>query len=77
MRNITFYGWQVGMRKVAFSRLLIDEAGLDLKEAHESTIRILDEQPVTLQVSDALAKRLLMQSKILGVKCRLEPLPEA
>jgi hypothetical protein len=47
MQKITFYGWRVGMQKVAFSLLLRDEAGLGLKEAHESTTRVLDEEPVT------------------------------
>jgi hypothetical protein len=71
MRKIIFYGWQVGMRKIPFSLLLRDEAGLGLKEAHECMLRVLDEQPVTLEVSDELAERLLAQAQALGVKCRL------
>jgi len=73
MRKILFYGWQVGMRKVPFSLLLREEAGLGLKEAHETMLRVLDEQPVTLEVSDELAERLLDQAQALGVKCCLEP----
>ena len=75
MREITFYGWQVGMQQVAFTQLLRAEAELGLKEAHESTMRVLDEQPVTLKVPDELAARLLGQAKALGVRCRLEPPP--
>jgi hypothetical protein len=73
MRKILFYGWQVGMRRVPFSLLLREEAGLGLKEAHEIMLRVLDEQPVTLEVSDELEERLLAQAQALGVKCCLEP----
>ncbi|MVN78108.1 hypothetical protein GO988_17400 [Hymenobacter sp. HMF4947] len=72
MQKITFYGWQVGMQKVAFSFLLRDRGGLNIKEAHESTVRVLNEQPVTLEVSAELALQLLAQAEVLGVKCRLE-----
>jgi hypothetical protein len=73
MRDITFYGWQVGMQKVAFTQLLRTEAELGLKEANACMLRVLDEQPVTLRVPVALAERLLEQAKALGVRCRLEP----
>jgi hypothetical protein len=72
MQRITFYGWHVGMQKVAFSFLLRDEAGLGIKEAHEATIRVLNEEEVTLEVADEVATRLLSQAEVLGVKCRLE-----
>lgn len=75
MRDITFYGWQVGMQEVAFTQLLRAEAELGLKEAHAAMRRVLDEQPVTLKAPDALAERLLVQARALGVRCRLEPLP--
>ena len=73
MQRITFYGWQVGMQKIPFSHLLRDEVGLSLKEAQACMLLVLDEQPVTLHVPDALAARLLTQAKALGVRCRLEP----
>ena len=73
MRDITFYGWQVGMQEVAFTQLLRVEAELGLKEAHAVMLRVLDEQPVTLKAPDVLAERLLVQAKALGVRCRLEP----
>ncbi len=73
MRDITFYGWQVGMQKVAFTQLLQAEAELGLKEAQAVMLRVLDEQPVTLRVPAALAERLLVQAQALGVRCRLEP----
>jgi hypothetical protein len=74
MRNITFYGWQVGMQKVAFTQLLQAEAELGLKEAQAVMLSVLDEQPVVLRVPAALAERLLVQAQALGVRCRLEPL---
>jgi hypothetical protein len=75
MREITFYGWQVGMQQVAFTQLLRTEAELGLKGAQAVMLQVLDEQPVTLKAPDALAERLLVQAKALGVRCRLEPLP--
>lgn len=77
MRKITFYGWHVGMRKGAFTLLLRQEAGVGLKEARTIMLRVLDEQPVALEVPDELAARLLAQAEALGVKCRLELLPAA
>jgi hypothetical protein len=71
--TITFYGWHVGMRKVAFPQLLRAETGLNLKGAHESTLRVLDEQAVTVEVLDEQVAELLAQAEALGVKCRLEP----
>ena len=54
--------------------MLRAEAELGLQEAHAAMLRVLDEQPVTLKAPDALAERLLVQAKALGVRCRLEPL---
>jgi hypothetical protein len=73
MRTITFYGWHVGMRKVAFTQLLRSETGLNLKGAHESTLRVLDEQAVTVEVPTEMAHGLLARAEALGVKCRLAP----
>jgi hypothetical protein len=73
MQRITFYGWHEGMQKVSFTFLLRDEAGLRIKEAHEATIRVLNEEAVTLEVPVELATRLLAQAEKLGVKCRWEP----
>jgi hypothetical protein len=75
MRDITFYGWQVGMQQEAFTQLLRTEAELGLKEAKTVMLQVIDEQPVTLKAPDALAERLLVQAKALGVRCRLEPRP--
>lgn len=72
MRKITFYGWQVGMQKIPFSQLLRDEVGLSLREAQAAMLHVLDEQPVTIQVPNELAARLLTQATALGVRCRLE-----
>jgi hypothetical protein len=38
---------------------------------------VLAEQPVTLEVPEELAARLLAQAEALGVKCHLEPPPAA
>ena len=73
MRKITFYGWQMRMQQEAFTQLLRTEAELGLKEAHAVLLSVLEEQPVTLNVPDELAARLLVEAKALGVRCRLEP----
>lgn len=75
MREITFYGWQVGVQQEDFTRLLRAEAELGAQEAHAVMLRVLDEQPVILKVPAALAERLVVQARALGVRCRLEPLP--
>jgi hypothetical protein len=67
MLVITFYGWQLGMQQAAFTQLLRSEAELGQKKAHASTLRVLDEQPVTLNVPNELAVRLLARAKALGV----------
>ncbi|MGI4867836.1 MAG: hypothetical protein ACRYFZ_28220 [Janthinobacterium lividum] len=72
MQKITFYGWQVGMQQIPFSYLLRDEVGLSLKEAQVATLRVLDEQPVTINVPNEMAARLFTQGTALGVRCRLE-----
>jgi hypothetical protein len=77
MRDITFYGWQVGMQKMAFTQLLRAEGELGIREAQAVLLRVLDEQPVTMRVPAVLAEHLLTQAKALGVRCRLEPLPPA
>lgn len=63
------------MQKVAFTQLLRAEAELGLKEAQAVMLSALEGQPVTLKVPDALAERLLVQARALGVRCHLEPLP--
>jgi hypothetical protein len=73
MRKITFYGWQMRMQQQAFTQLLRTEAELGQKEAHLVLLSVLEEQPVTLNVPDELAARLLLEAKALGVRCRLEP----
>jgi hypothetical protein len=73
MRKITFYGWQMRMQQEAFTQLLRTEAELGQKEAHKVLLSVLEEQPVTLNVPDELAARLLLEAKALGVRCRLEP----
>lgn len=69
MPSLTFTGWHVGMRKGAFTLLLRQEAALGLKEARAIMLRVLDEQPVTLELPDeAAVARLRRQAEALGVR---------
>lgn len=71
MHTLTFTGWHVGMRTMAFTLLLRQETALGLKEARSIMLRVLDEQPVTLTLPDEGAvARLRRQAEALGVRCR-------
>lgn len=61
------------MQKVSFSFLLRAVARLGIKEAHDATIHVLNEQEVTLEVAGELATQLLARAEALGVRCCLEP----
>jgi hypothetical protein len=58
------------MRKGAFTLLLRQETTLGLKEARAVMLRVLDEQPVTLELPDeAAVARLRGLAQALGVRC--------
>lgn len=73
--KITFLGWNVGMRSLRFAQLLHHQAGLGLKEAWDIKTRVLDTEPVVLELPAAMAAAIFEQAIALGVNCTLEANP--
>ena len=73
MKNkITFKGWEPGMRKVSFTKLLHEKGELTLKDAKSITDRLLDndDETITLEFKDEnTTKAIYEQSRELGVIC--------
>ncbi|HZX59614.1 MAG TPA: hypothetical protein VFE54_12840 [Mucilaginibacter sp.] len=60
------------MKKVAFTKLLHNQAGLSLKEAQNTTLRVLDEEPIEIDISDiVMAKNVAIEADKLGVNTKL------
>jgi hypothetical protein len=70
--KITFSGWNVGMRSLQFAQLLHHQAGLGLKEAWDIKTRVLDKEPVVLELPAAMAAAIFEQATALGVICTVE-----
>lgn len=73
--KITFLGWNVGMHSLRFAQLLHHQAGLGLKEAWDIKTRVLDKEPVVLELPAAMAAAIFEQATVLGVNCTLEANP--
>ena len=73
--KITFLGWNVEMRSLRFAQLLHHQAGLGLKEAWDIKTRVLDKEPVVLELPSAMAAAVFEQATALGVICTLEANP--
>ena len=72
MKNkVTFKGWEVGMRKIPFTRLLNEKGQLSLRDAKSIKDRLVnDDEIITVEFEDEnLTKLIYEQSKELGVIC--------
>ena len=74
MAKIIFEGWEVGMRKIPFMKLLNEKAGLSLKDSKNLKDRLVDNNEIIeIEVPDEnLATEILAEAKRLKVKGRLE-----
>jgi hypothetical protein len=74
MTKIIFEGWEVGMRKIPFIKLLNEKAGLSLKDSKNLKDRLVDDNEIIeMEVPDEnLAIEILAEAKRLKVKGRLE-----
>ncbi len=72
MTKIIFEGWEVGMRKIPFTMLLKEKAGISLKDAKKFKDKLVDENEIfEIEIEDEnLAKEILQEARRLGVKCR-------
>ena len=67
--KITFSGWQIGMKSLRFARLLHKEARLGLKEAWDIKTKVLNEEPVVLELPASIGVAVLERATALGVIC--------
>ncbi|MFC4476489.1 hypothetical protein [Flavobacterium chungangensis] len=73
MAKIIFEGWEHGMQKIPFIKLLNLTAALSLKESKKNKDLIVDGEIVTINLmSDDLANEIIKQARQLGVKCKLD-----
>ncbi len=73
MTKIIFEGWEVGMRKIPFTKLLNQKAGLSLLEAKKIKDRLVDNNEIIeIEIKEELlAKEILEEALKLKVKGRL------
>lgn len=72
MATIIFEGWEYGMQKIPFIKLLNITAGLSLKESKRIKDLVVDGEIITITIlSDDLADVIIKQARELGVKCKL------
>lgn len=74
MTKIVFFGWKVGARKIPFTKLLNNKAGLSLTEAKRIKDLIIDEDEVVeVEVTSVdVAKEIIRESEKLGIKAKLK-----
>jgi hypothetical protein len=74
MAKIIFDGWDVGMRKIPFTKLLNEKAGLTLAEAKNLKDRLInDNEIIGVEIADEnLANEILEEAQKLKVKGRIE-----
>lgn len=72
--RIVFESWETGMRKISFTKLLTDKAGLSLSEAKSIKDRLVDNnETVEIEIEDQnLAVEIMKEAQNLGVKCRVK-----
>lgn len=72
MNTILFEGWEVGMKKISFYKMLKNDSHLTLKEAKSISDRILNNEviKVTFETKE-MAYKILTQSQDFGIKCKL------
>jgi ribosomal protein L7/L12 len=74
MTKIIFEGWDVGMRKIPFIKLLNEKAGLTLQEAKNLKDRLIDNNEiVVVEIEDEnLAEEILKDAQKLKVIGKIE-----
>lgn len=71
MKKLYFIGWKEGFNKVAFTKLLVEQSPLGLKNAKEITDRILEGQEAFILLEDTIIAKFVVQAEKLGVKCKI------
>lgn len=73
MIKIIFEGWEVGMRKIPFTKLLNEKVGLSLKDSKKLKDRLVNNnETIEIEISNEnLAREILDQATKLKVKGRI------
>ncbi|HVW15871.1 MAG TPA: hypothetical protein VHB54_18720 [Mucilaginibacter sp.] len=72
MTKVVFKGWRVGMRKIPFTMLLKQGAGLSLKQARTIKTKVLDNEEVVIEIDNIDDVRaLVVKANNLGVIAEL------
>ena len=70
--KIVFEGWEVGMRKIPFIKLLKGKAGLSLSESKRIKDGVVNGEIIEINIKDEeLAKEMVEDAKKMGVKARI------
>lgn len=74
MAKIIFEGWEIGMRKIPFTKLLHEKAGLSLSEAKKMKDRLVDNNEIVeINVeNETLAEEILEDARKLKVRGRIK-----
>jgi len=68
MAKVIFKGWRVGMRKIPFTMLLKERAGLSLKQARDIKTKVLDNEEIAISVDNIeIARAIAVEADKLGV----------
>jgi hypothetical protein len=65
-RTLIINGWNIGFRKVEFTKMLQAELSLGLADAKKTTDRVVDRELVELHVSDQSYTRIVKLAANLG-----------
>jgi ribosomal protein L7/L12 len=73
MKKIIFEGWEVGMKKISFTKMLKANSHLGLKEAKSINDRLLNNEVIEVEFeTEEIAKVIAEESRKLGVICKLK-----
>ena len=68
MTKVKFKGWKYGMQKVAFTKLLRNEANLPLEVAKQTTNDLLESKTITIELLTLEeARNIYEKAESLGV----------
>ncbi len=72
MKTIIFDGWEIGMKKISFYKMLKANSHLSLKESKSVSDRLLQGEIIEIEFeTENIAKLIVEESQKFGVKCRL------
>lgn len=72
MKKVAFEGWDVGMKKISFYKMIKSKSHLTLKESKSISDKILRNEIVIVEFENSqIAYEICQEAIKLGVKCKL------